>query len=122
MVSFNLGMAACRFHQRLILHQAHIDTQAGRDYFLKCVEINKLDSIALGGCTWFDQTGKDDGKRDGSSKEKWWATFCSTVRTNAFGLRELVVEGLERGESGRGMYAYLQNWSCLEVTVHERSP
>lgn len=107
MVSFNLGMAACRFHQRLILHQAHIDTQAGRDYFLKCVKINKLDSIALGGCTWFDQTGKDDGKRDGSSKEKWWATFCSTVRTNAFGLRELVVEGLERGESGRGMYAYL---------------
>lgn len=95
----NLGISACRYRQRLILHQANIDTQTGRDYFLKCVEMNKLDSIALGGCTWFDEAaGEDDGKRDDSIEKKWWEMVCSTIRTNAFRLRELVVEGLERGE------------------------
>lgn len=89
--------------KRLILHRANIDTQTGRDYFLKCVEMNKLDSIALGGCAWFDEAGKDDGKRDESIEKKWWETVCGTIRTNAFRLRELVVEGLEREGDALGM-------------------
>lgn len=88
------------YHQRLILHRANIDTQTGRDAFLKCVEINKLDSIALGGCTWFDEASRDDAKGNDSIKKQWWKAFCGSIRTNAFRLRELVVEGLERGESG----------------------
>ncbi|CAM9142642.1 unnamed protein product, partial [Ectocarpus sp. 12 AP-2014] len=27
----------------------------------------------------------------------WWEKVCDTIRTNAFRLREVVVEGLERG-------------------------
>lgn len=77
-------------------------TQTGRDALLKCVKINKLDSIALGGCGWFNEdvhSKDDDVKRDDPTKKQWWETFFRAIRFNAFRLQELVLEGFERGEA-----------------------
>lgn len=86
--------------QRLVLHKAKLHDPAGREAFLKCLTINKLDCLAVGGCTWFvEDTEETDDRNKSSKNDRWWGKVCDTIRKNAFRLQELTVEGLDRGES-----------------------
>lgn len=86
--------------QRLLLHGANLDTGAGRRALLSCIEINKLEGLAVGGCTGIkeDTTKEDSGGGGGDKKTPWWETFCHAIRESGFNLQELTVEGLERGK------------------------
>lgn len=87
-----------------MLHRARIDTAGGREAFLKCLAINKLDCLALGGCTWFDDAAADkpeNARRKKLRSLRWWKRVCDTIRTNGFRLQELVVEGLGEGEQDK---------------------
>lgn len=91
-------------HQRLVLHRARIDTAAGREAFLKCLAVNKLDCVALGACTWFEG-GTAAGTKSSENARgrelqsgRWWQQVCDTIRMNSFRLQELVVEGLGGGK------------------------
>ncbi|CAM9669069.1 unnamed protein product, partial [Ectocarpus sp. 13 AM-2016] len=87
----------------LVLHRAKLDTPPGREALLKCLELNKLCRLALGGCVWFDDAlGTDNSRQHEWLTDRWWETVCNTIRTNAFRLREVVVEGLERGGDALG--------------------
>lgn len=85
--------------QRLLLHGAKLDTEAGRRALLSCIEINKLEGLALGGCTGLEEDeGGADGGGGGGKKKLWWEHFCHAIRESGFKLQELTVEGLEKGE------------------------
>ncbi|CAB1109001.1 unnamed protein product [Ectocarpus sp. CCAP 1310/34] len=87
----------------LVLHRAKLDTPPGREALLKCLELNKLCRLALGGCVWFDHALRTDKSRQYEwLTGRWWEKVCDTIRTNAFRLREVVVEGLERGGDALG--------------------
>ncbi|CAM9357249.1 unnamed protein product, partial [Ectocarpus sp. 12 AP-2014] len=87
----------------LLLHRAKLDTPPGREALLKCLELNKLCRLALGGCVWFDDAlGADNSRQYEWLTGRWWEKVCDTIRTNAFRLREVVVEGLERGGDALG--------------------
>eukprot|EP00752_Nemacystus_decipiens_P005087 g4616.t1 len=98
--------------KRLVLHRARIDTGAGREAFLRCLAINKLDCLALGACTWFsnaaDAVKAAAEPQDARRKEKelqsgrWWKKVFDTIRMNSFRLQELVVEGLDEGGDALG--------------------
>ncbi|CAM9467775.1 unnamed protein product [Ectocarpus fasciculatus] len=87
----------------LVLHRAKLDTPSGREALLKCLELNKLCRLALGGCVWFD-----DALRTGNPRQyewhtgRWWEKVCDKIKMRAFRLREMVVEGLERGGDALG--------------------
>lgn len=82
-----------------MLHKARLDNPAGREALLKCLTINKLDCVAVGGCTWFDEaTEENNAKKKDWNNDRWWEKVCDTIRMNAFRLQELIVEGLDRGE------------------------
>ena len=86
--------------QRLVLHRATIDTAAGREAFLRCLVINKLECLALGACTWFDDAVEEpeDARRKELRSGRWWGAVCDTIRTSGFRLQELVFEGIDEGE------------------------
>ncbi|CAM9269484.1 unnamed protein product [Ectocarpus sp. 4 AP-2014] len=87
----------------LVLHRAKLDTPPGREALLKSLELNKLCRLALGGCVWFDDAFRTDNSRQYEwHTGRWWEKVCDTIRTNAFRLREVVVEGLERGGDALG--------------------
>ncbi|CBJ48509.1 Hypothetical leucine rich repeat protein [Ectocarpus siliculosus] len=83
-----------------VLHRAKLDTPPGREALLKCLELNKLSRLALGGCVWFDDAMRTDNSRQYEWRTgRWWEKVCDTIRTSAFRLREVVVEGLERANA-----------------------
>lgn len=71
----------------------------GRQALLTCIELNKLECLALGGCTGFGEGGGgSNGGGGGDGSKKWWDKFCNTIRESGFRLHELTVEGIEGGE------------------------
>lgn len=66
---------------------------------MRCLELNKLESLAIGA-----SVGLQDGDNpsamwtiDDREIYGWWNAFCGVIKTRAFLLEQLVVEGAETG-------------------------
>lgn len=92
------GSLVPHISQHLILHRAKLSTSTGRQALLRCIETNKLESLALGGCNWFGEVDQTPTKPGLFERGKWWDALCDAIRVSAFRLQELTVEGLPTGE------------------------
>ncbi|CAN0013977.1 unnamed protein product, partial [Ectocarpus sp. 8 AP-2014] len=64
----------------LVLHRAKLDTPPGREALLKCLGLNKLSRLALGGCVWFDDALRtDNSKQYEWHTGRWWEKVCDKI-------------------------------------------